>query len=242
MWVVVAGLSAGAVHAVAGPDHLLALAPLSLQGRNRSWVLGLRWGLGHGAGTLIVVPLTWWLWSVAEGLSAWGERLGGLTLIVAGILLFRTLWQLRGSGPLVSGGASAGGQGARWEGRAAASVGLIHGLAGGLSVAALLPALRSRFPALASEPWGPALYLGGFALGSTLAMAALTAALGVVFRRRRAFQRSAVRGSGEVRWRRAARDAGRTTGAWLRNLTGGVLALASIGLGVMWLVAPGSAL
>jgi hypothetical protein len=51
------------------------------------------------------------------------------------------------------------------------SIGFIHGLTGAAAVLLLLPA------AVAASPAWQALYLGGFVLGSTLAMAALTAAL-----------------------------------------------------------------
>ncbi|HZI05656.1 MAG TPA: hypothetical protein VEZ71_16620 [Archangium sp.] len=51
------------------------------------------------------------------------------------------------------------------------SIGFIHGLTGAAAVLLLLPA------AVAASPVWQALYLGGFVLGSTVAMAALTAAL-----------------------------------------------------------------
>ncbi|PTL84329.1 hypothetical protein DAT35_11710 [Vitiosangium sp. GDMCC 1.1324] len=50
-------------------------------------------------------------------------------------------------------------------------MGFIHGLSGAAAVLLLLPAAVSHSPA-----W-QALFLGGFVLGSTVAMAALTAAL-----------------------------------------------------------------
>ncbi|WNG22463.1 hypothetical protein F0U63_42315 [Cystobacter fuscus] len=50
-------------------------------------------------------------------------------------------------------------------------MGLLHGVSGAAAVLLLLPAALSN-----STVW-KALFLGGFALGSTLAMAALTAAL-----------------------------------------------------------------
>ncbi|MBM7113911.1 hypothetical protein I3V78_10170 [Archangium primigenium] len=56
-------------------------------------------------------------------------------------------------------------------------MGLIHGLTGAAAVLLFLPAAVS-----ASVAW-KVLYLGGFALGSTLAMAGLTAALAATTRR-----------------------------------------------------------
>lgn len=218
MWVVLAGLGSGAVHAVAGPDHLLALAPLSAGGRSRAWRMGLRWGLGHGLGTLIVVLLSWWLFGIAEGVSAWGERLGGLTLIVAGLLLFRDLVNARRR-------AHRGEAPSSWEGRAALGVGLIHGLAGGISVAALLSGLRASLPGLEASPVSAGLYLGGFAVGSTAAMVLLTALLATALRERKG-------------------GAGGESGGFRRWQEGAaaLLGMASLALGVTWLVAPGSSL
>ena len=64
MWfVVTSGVVAGALHVVAGPDHLAAVAPLAADGRRRLWRSGLLWGLGHtggvvAVGLLALLPLT----------------------------------------------------------------------------------------------------------------------------------------------------------------------------------------
>ena len=50
----VAGLSAGAIHVLAGPDHLAAVAPLAADREQRPWAAGLLWGLGHAAGVVVV--------------------------------------------------------------------------------------------------------------------------------------------------------------------------------------------
>jgi len=41
-----AGLAAGLIHVLSGPDHLAAVAPLA-GGRGRAWRAGFLWGLGH---------------------------------------------------------------------------------------------------------------------------------------------------------------------------------------------------
>eukprot|EP01039_Chlorochromonas_danica_P008001 gene8001-8824_t len=48
------GATLGLVHVLAGPDHLSALAALSVGTSYKAFLLGLRWGLGHSAGLLIV--------------------------------------------------------------------------------------------------------------------------------------------------------------------------------------------
>ncbi|PNG99099.1 hypothetical protein TSOC_015130, partial [Tetrabaena socialis] len=50
-----AGLAAGFLHTLCGPDHLAALTPLTI-GRNRfaASALGALWGFGHSTGQLIL--------------------------------------------------------------------------------------------------------------------------------------------------------------------------------------------
>lgn len=83
---IIAGLTAGAVHVLAGPDHLAAVAPLAANGNVRPWRSGLYWGLGHAGGVVLVgigailvrelLPL--------DSLSEWSERIVGLVLIGIG--------------------------------------------------------------------------------------------------------------------------------------------------------------
>ena len=54
MLTILSGLAAGAAHVVTGPDHLAALAPIAVQDPGRAARLGLRWGLGHGLGVVVL--------------------------------------------------------------------------------------------------------------------------------------------------------------------------------------------
>src|SRR5947208_640983 len=92
-----AGLLAGLLHVFAGPDHLAALAPLSLQARRRAWIVGLRWGIGHSSGVLLVAAVAFGLRRVVhlEAISGWGERLVGATMIVLGLWGLRSLFRER---------------------------------------------------------------------------------------------------------------------------------------------------
>jgi len=162
------GLTAGAIHAVAGPDHVLSLAPVSVGRPRGAWRVGLLWGIGHGIGT-IVAALGLFLFAAAlplSGLEAWAERLAGVALLVMGIVGLRK-------------GAASVAMGAAQASRSLVVVGCVHGLTGAAALVMLLPA------ALSSSPSFRALYVGGFALGSTLAMAALTSALAALCRRGR---------------------------------------------------------
>jgi hypothetical protein len=162
-----AGLGSGAIHAVSGPDHLLSLAPLSLGVGRKAWRVGLLWGIGHALGTLLCVAGVALASSALklDVLNTYGERLGGLALIVTGVIGLRRWLAYRPpdkQAPVAAGIARPGG---------VLAIGFIHGLTGAAAVLMLLPA------AVSSSPAWQALFIGGFAFGSTVAMAGLTAAL-----------------------------------------------------------------
>ena len=48
--VVTTGLIAGALHVLAGPDHLAAIAPIAIKSRAKGASVGASWGWGHGLG------------------------------------------------------------------------------------------------------------------------------------------------------------------------------------------------
>lgn len=82
-----AGFFAGCLHTLSGPDHLAALAPLSI-GRTRleCAAVGALWGCGHDAGQVIfgVIFLLLKDRLHIEVLKTWGTRVVGLTLLVIG--------------------------------------------------------------------------------------------------------------------------------------------------------------
>ncbi|KAK7258019.1 hypothetical protein RIF29_32398 [Crotalaria pallida] len=81
------GFFAGCLHTLSGPDHLAALAPLSI-GRTRmeSAAVGALWGCGHDAGQLIFGLIFLLLKDRLhiEIIRTWGTRVVGLTLLVIG--------------------------------------------------------------------------------------------------------------------------------------------------------------
>ncbi len=82
-----AGCLAGALHVIAGPDHLAAVAPLASRSRIGAWRAGLRWGVGHSAGVLAVGAAALALRGIidVDALSGWSERLVGAMLIGIGL-------------------------------------------------------------------------------------------------------------------------------------------------------------
>jgi hypothetical protein len=159
MFAAFAGLAAGLVHVLSGPDHLAAVAPLSADRERPRWQSGLQWGLGHTAGVLVtgllligfrhLLPL--------EAISGYSERVVGLALLIVG------LWGMsRAYAPRPHAHATTS---------ASFAMGALHGLAGSSHLYGVLPAL-----ALPTQLAGLS-YLAGFGLGAVLAMTAFSAVI-----------------------------------------------------------------
>jgi len=88
-----AGLLAGCLHTLTGPDHLAALTPLTI-GPNRAQnaLMGALWGCGHNTGQiifgLIFILLRDRLPFNMELISQYGQGIVGLTLVIIGCLGF----------------------------------------------------------------------------------------------------------------------------------------------------------
>ena len=162
MFVALAGFAAGLVHVLSGPDHLAAVAPLAAGQTNGQWRTGLRWGLGHTAGVLLIgllmIALRGFL--PIDALSAYSERVIGVVLLGVGAWAF-----VRARSPRphqhVNSGASFG-------------VGVLHGFAGSSHLFGVLPAL-----ALPTNQDAMA-YLCGFGIAAVAGMSAFAALIGVI--------------------------------------------------------------
>lgn len=130
MIVALAGIGAGALHVVSGPDHLAALAPITARAPSRGAHLGACWGLGHGLGVLAMGALAHALVGSLDlhGTGIAAERIVGASLLA---LAARTLWRARRP-------ASAGHAHPR---SGALAFGVLHGAAGAVHLLALLPTL-----------------------------------------------------------------------------------------------------
>jgi cytochrome c biogenesis DsbD-like protein len=83
----ISGIIAGTLHVLTGPDHLTAIAPLAVHRRKRAWIPGVRWGLGHSTGVIVVGLLSLWLRDrlPKELLASWGDRIVGVVLFGIGL-------------------------------------------------------------------------------------------------------------------------------------------------------------
>ncbi len=165
------GLAAGFGHVVLGPDHVAALAPFSVEAREKAWVVGLRWGIGHALGiitvALLVVSATDWL--DLDLLGDAGDYLVGFVLVAVG------LWGLRHQRRAVDHFSHAAGRGhVHIHATAALSIGTLHGLVGTGATLAVLPAAGMH-------SWlESSLYLAGFGAGTVVSMMGIAWLLGVL--------------------------------------------------------------
>ncbi|KAI7731896.1 hypothetical protein M8C21_017007, partial [Ambrosia artemisiifolia] len=179
------GFFAGCLHTLSGPDHLAALAPLSI-GRSRveSALVGALWGCGHDAGQVIFGLLFLLLKDRLhiEIIRTWGTRVVGITLLVIGAMGIReasevpapcvalengecdvSVYEASLSDPAVSK--------KKKIGFATFATGIIHGLQPD-ALMMVLPAL-----ALPSRVAGAA-FLGMFLVGTVIAMGSYTVFIG----------------------------------------------------------------
>ena len=178
-----AGTLAGGIHAVSGPDHLAAVAPFAVRRPRAAARIGLRWGLGHAAGVMLLALCGAWLRDALpiDLWSQWAERGVGVVLVAIGLWALRgalrsrlhahehthageshTHVHLHGAGeahPVQTATPHA-------HTHAAFAVGTLHGVAGTAHLVGVLPAL-------ALPSWEAAtLYVTGYGVGATGAMAA----------------------------------------------------------------------
>ena len=182
---VLTGFAAGAVHVVSGADHLVAMAPFSLQRPLTAMRSGLAWGAGHSAGVLVLglVAVLFKDLIHLESMSAWAEFLVGVTLLVVGALAVRTAFGLElhthehrhEDNPIhrhlhlhLRGHSDH-----RGHAHAASGLGLLHGLAGASHLLAVIPAL-------ALPIHGAVLYLIAYLCGSLAAMLAVVSLISLL--------------------------------------------------------------
>ena len=192
MIAVSAGLVAGFIHVLSGPDHLAAVAPLTFDNWRRALAIGFRWGVGHSSGVLFLGLLALLSRELlpTDVLSGWAERFVGVLLIGIGIWGLRKAFKTRvhthehthdGSththihvhgtghetGPAVP---------AHQHTHAAFVVGTVHGLAGGSHILNVLPAT------VFSTTTQSISYLCAYGIGTILAMIAFSYTLAWVTR------------------------------------------------------------
>lgn len=168
---------ASILHVISGPDHLAAVTPLAISTKKDSWKTGTGWGLGHLIGMLIVgvlflifrelIPL--------EQISGFSEQIVALVLIGIGFWSLYKIYSTQKHKKIIDEAHSKNDINlSKQQLFSSFSIGFIHGLAGIAHFILLLPvlALDSHFDGL--------LYIGGFAIGTVLAMTLYSMVIGYV--------------------------------------------------------------
>ncbi len=176
------GFAAGALHVVGGVDHLVAMAPVSLQRPGMALRNGLAWGLGHSTGVLVLSTVAVVVKDLTqiERMSSWAEFSVGMALLVVGALAIRSSLGLDIHTHKHTHGDECahehmhlhilGEQKHTSHNHAATSLGLLHGLAGASHLLAVIPAL-------ALPPLGAFAYLAAYLFGSVAAMGGVVIAI-----------------------------------------------------------------
>jgi sulfite exporter TauE/SafE len=189
MFLALTGLAAGFIHVITGPDHLAAIAPLSINKKKSTWSIGFRWGLGHTGGVLIIGVLALMFREIIpiDLISSYSERLVGVVLIGIGIwglkkVFFKNIHthkhqhngkthiHIHSHNPLVEHNNKL----VHSHTHAALGVGIIHGLAGSSHLLGILPALA--LPTRAEA----VIYLLMFGAGTITAMTVFSTSIGLL--------------------------------------------------------------
>jgi hypothetical protein len=222
-----AGLIAGMLHVLSGPDHLAAVAPLVADADRRRWKAGFLWGIGHTSGVVVVGLLALLLRGVlpVDLVSSWSERLVGVALLIVGawgvrralVVHLHTHAHVHDGSQHTHVHFHTSSRRAHERERrhpvshshthASFAFGVLHGLAGSSHVLGILPALALPTQAASLT------YLAGYGVGNVGAMTVFASALG---------------------WLAGTTGGGRA-GAYRALL--GTCSLAAIIVGVVWLVA-----
>lgn len=196
----ISGITASAVHVLAGPDHLAAVTPLAIESKRKAWAIGVFWGIGHLIGMLLIGGLFILFKDLVnvDLISRYSEQMVGIVLIGLGI--WSVIKVFRGSPrkhmhphfhdepvPHVHihehshedefAHLHTHDKVFRQNKMTALSIGTLHGFAGISHFLLILPTLA--LPTMSDS----ILYLGGFGLGTVLAMALYAVLLGWISHR-----------------------------------------------------------
>ena len=184
MWIIFPGFIAGFLHVLMGPDHLAAISPLAVENKDKSWKIGLKWGLGHTSGVFIIGLLVLLLREIIpiDVNSNLSERIVGIVLIGIGVWGIQTILR-----PKIHTHKydeikhfhlfkpkSVGDYKNHFHTHTALLIGIIHGLAGSSHLLGILPALALPTQAQATA------YLFSFGAGTIIAMIFFSQFLGIV--------------------------------------------------------------
>ncbi len=173
--VILTGIIAGFVHVVSGADHLIAMAPASINNPQKALKNSFSWGLGHSSGVLLLAFLAIFIKDITplSKLSNIAEFLVGISLLIVGVFAIKNSFQLSmhsHSHKHENGIAHRHfhfhvkeQKNNNKHSHALTGLGLLHGLAGGSHFLAVLPALALPLTSAC-------FYLISYLIGSLISM------------------------------------------------------------------------
>ncbi len=182
------GLVAGLVHVLSGPDHLAALAPLTVDRPARAIRVGIQWAIGHSFGVALIGIASFLLRELIplDSTSAYSERIVGVLLIGIGLWSLKKAFATRIHAHAHAhdgehhthihvhrSGHQHAEEPVHFHSHAALGIGTLHGLAGGSHLIGVLPALW-----LPSR-WSAAAYLICFGIGTLGGIGLFSSVLGL---------------------------------------------------------------
>ena len=174
-YIVSTGLIAGIIHVIGGADHLIAMAPSSITNPKLALKNGLSWGLGHSSGVIILSILAIFFKDIAHltKLSYFAEFLVGISLLIIGSIAIKNSFKfnIHTHQHEHNNGIShkhfhyhkSRDKRHNRHSHALTSLGILHGLAGGAHLIAVIPALALPM----QEAFA---YLIAYLIGSTIIM------------------------------------------------------------------------
>jgi len=177
-YVISTGLIAGVIHVIGGADHLIAMAPSSITSPKVALKNGLSWGLGHSSGVLLLSILAIFFKDIAHlnKFSYFAEFLVGISLLIIGVIAIKNSYKfsIHSHSHQHKNGISHNhlhyhnkrNKKHNRHSHALASLGILHGIAGGSHLLAVIPALalpiQEAFAYLLSYLFGSLLVMSFF--------------------------------------------------------------------------------
>ena len=199
------GVLAAVIHVLSGPDHLAAVGPIAIKEKDKSWMVGMAWGVGHIAGMTIIGILFYFFrkFIPVEFISEQSEKLVGIILIVIGFWVFYKLFFSKkehshihihkdDNGNVIAhyhphthnsdGNIHEHKHYSKQSIYTVFGIGTLHGFAGISHLVSLLPTLAF------SSQISAIMYLSGFAAGTIMAMIFFSVILGIISRKTTSFK------------------------------------------------------
>ena len=174
-YIIPTGLIAGIIHVISGADHLIAMAPSSITNPKLALKNGLSWGLGHSSGVIILSIVAIFFKDIAHitKFSNFAEFLVGISLLIIGIIAIKNSFKFNIHNHQHEHNNGITHKHFHYHEKrdmrhnrhthALTSLGILHGLAGGSHLIAVIPAL--------ALPLEEALaYLIAYLIGSSIIM------------------------------------------------------------------------